>query len=128
MAIFDLDHFKSINDGFGHAVGDEVLKNFAQVAGAQIRAGDMLARIGGEKFGLLFPRATPAQAHGACERIREALAGASVKASDWPVRVTVSVGISGLEDADTTQTVMRSADRALYAAKDQGRNRSSLAA
>lgn len=125
VAIFDLDHFKQVNDRFGHAVGDAVLRAFAATAGAQVREGDMLARIGGEEFGIVFPGLTLDRAHRVCERIREAVAAQVVQAGDWPVRATVSIGIAPLAPGGDT---LERADRALYRSKQAGRNRSSLAA
>lgn len=128
VAIFDLDHFKRINDTFGHAIGDDVLCAFARVAEGQIRNGDSVARIGGEEFGFIFPKLPGEHAHAVCERIREAVAAISVKAGDLPVRVTVSIGIAQFREYDDQVSAMSRADEALYAAKRQGRNQSSLAA
>lgn len=128
LAIFDLDHFKRVNDRFGHSVGDEVLCAFARAAESQTRSGDMLARLGGEEFGLFFPDIRPEQARLVCERIREAVAAMSVKAGDWPVKVTVSIGIAARVADDSPASIMHRADQALYASKGHGRNRSSVAA
>ena len=128
VAIFDLDHFKQINDRFGHAVGDEVLRAFAATAGSQVRGGDMLARIGGEEFGVIFANLSAERARAVCERIREAVAANVVRAGEWPVRATVSIGIADLMQEDAPGNVVARADRALYRSKDEGRNRSSLAA
>ena len=128
VALFDLDHFKRINDVFGHAVGDDVLRRFARTAEAQTRGGDMLARIGGEEFGLLLPGLSVDQAHIACERIRASIEAASAQGGGWPTPLTVSIGIAAIARDDTAASVTRRADEALYAAKHQGRNRASLAA
>jgi diguanylate cyclase (GGDEF)-like protein len=124
----DLDHFKHVNDTFGHAVGDKVLQAFARSAEAQVRGGDMLARIGGEEFGLIFSNITPEQAQMVCERIRTVVAATQIKAGDWPVAYTVSIGIGAFCSGDDPAEVMRRSDKALYWSKQQGRNRSSLAA
>lgn len=128
VAIFDLDHFKRINDTFGHAIGDNVLCAFARVAEGQICGGDSVARIGGEEFGFIFPKIPGEHAYAVCERIREAVAAIAVKAGDWPVRVTVSIGIAQFREGDDRISALSRADEALYAAKKQGRNQSSLAA
>ena len=132
IAIFDLDHFKRINDAVGHAVGDEVLRAFARAAEAQVRSGDMLARIGGEEFGLIFAAIPVSTAQAVCERIREAVAATpvypGVRAGVAGVRVTVSVGLASLHEADDVAAVMRRADEALYVSKTEGRDRLSLAA
>lgn len=128
IAIFDLDHFKRINDTFGHAIGDNVLCAFARVAEGQIRNGDSVARIGGEEFGFIFPKLPGEHAHAVCERIRKAVERISVKSGDLPVRVTVSIGIAQFRDGDDQVSALSRADGALYAAKRHGRNQSSLAA
>ena len=128
VAIFDLDHFKRINDTFGHAIGDDVLCAFARVAEGQIRNGDSVARIGGEEFGFIFPKLPGEHAHAVCERIREAVAAISVKSGDLPVPVTVSIGITQFREGDDQVSALSRADEALYIAKRQGRNQSLLAA
>ena len=127
IAIFDLDHFKRVNDMFGHAIGDEVLRAFARTARLQIRDGDLLARIGGEEFGIVFRQVPPDRVYLVCERIRQAVAADVVRAGDWPVHVTVSIGIATLDVGDDPFDVLKRADRALYKSKEEGRNRSSLA-
>ena len=128
VAMFDLDHFKRVNDTHGHGVGDRVLQAFAAAAQAQTRSGDMLARIGGEEFGLLFPAISIEIAASACERIRLAVAAMEVRAGDWPVRVTVSIGIAPIAHDGAAAAILGAADAALYRAKEAGRNRASRAA
>lgn len=128
VAIFDLDHFKRVNDTYGHAVGDAVLRAFARTAEAQVRSGDMLARIGGEEFGLILPDIGVDVARAACERIRAGVAALSVPAGEARVAATVSVGLAALGEARDVADAMRRADEALYVSKAGGRNRLSLVA
>ncbi len=124
VALLDLDRFKRINDRFGHDVGDEVLKKFAEVALKLTRPGDMLARLGGEEFGLLFEDTSIEQAYEICERIRREL-GDTILVND--VRVTVSGGVA-LLGSDGLAAALKAADEALYRAKESGRDRLLLAA
>lgn len=128
VAMLDLDHFKRINDRSGHAAGDAVLRRFAEIAPACLRAGDTIARIGGEEFALLLPGATIAQAEFVVERLRTAVRTGPALHGSLAIFVTVSAGIAsygpGCEDPD----VLRRADEALYAAKADGRDRLAVAA
>lgn len=126
VALFDLDHFKRINDEYGHAAGDRVLQTFATIARACVREGDLVARIGGEEFGVLLPGASVGQARIVCERVRATVASTATAVGDIQVRITVSAGIAAI-GADAGG-VMRDADAALYRAKNEGRNRLQLAA
>lgn len=129
LALFDLDHFKLVNDTHGHATGDRVLVLFAAVLRGTVRTGDVVARIGGEEFAVLLEGAGVEQARMVCERIRTRLAaseGHSI-AGD-PVHVTVSVGLAALAPEASAQDVFKAADAALYRAKESGRNRLSVAA
>lgn len=120
----DLDHFKLVNDRYGHAAGDEVLKSFADAVGQQVRAGDLVGRIGGEEFAVLLPDAGAAEAAEVAERIRAAVAGREIRTAAAQVPVTVSIGLASLgpEHGDP-QRLLDDADAALYAAKQAGRNR-----
>lgn len=129
LALFDLDHFKLVNDTHGHATGDRVLVLFAAVLRGTVRTGDVVARMGGEEFAVLLEGAGVEQARMVCERIRIRLAaseGHSI-AGD-PVHVTVSVGLAALAPEASAQDVFKAADAALYRAKESGRNRLSVAA
>ena len=120
LALIDLDHFKAINDTHGHPVGDRVLVDTAQRLRAAGRAGDHLARIGGEEFAWILPGTDGHGAMAAVERFRRSTEQANV----GPVpRVTLSVGVCELSDADDVEELYRLADVALYAAKQRGRNR-----
>lgn len=123
VAILDLDHFKSINDGHGHAAGDDVLRGFAGAVHEAMRQTDVFGRYGGEEFLLILTGSTAASAADAVERIR-----AAVAARDWTaiapgLGVTVSAGISAFRKGDTIEQLLKRADNALYQAKRAGRNR-----
>ncbi|HEY9027752.1 MAG TPA: GGDEF domain-containing protein, partial [Burkholderiaceae bacterium] len=130
VAILDLDWFKAINDRFGHAGGDAVLRGFCDLARAELRAGDLFARYGGEEFVLLMPAtATPEAARCVVERIRHAVA-----AQDWQAvlgpgagAVTVSAGVATWRRDESPEAVLARADAALYDAKHHGRNRCVIA-
>lgn len=122
LAIIDLDHFKRINDAYGHATGDRVLQIFASVAATCLRDGDVLARYGGEEFVLLLPNSDPLQFSSCCERLREAFAQAEL--IDLKVsNISLSVGMTMLSMDDDLDQALQRADQALYRAKDNGRNR-----
>lgn len=120
----DLDHFKRINDHFGHAAGDEALRVFSAILRETTRAVDLLGRIGGEEFAILLPETGRAAALGVAERLRAAVEQASVAFQESvPIRFTVSVGVTVLQPGDTLDSLLARADDALYAAKNGGRNR-----
>jgi diguanylate cyclase (GGDEF)-like protein len=129
LLFLDLDHFKSLNDRYGHLAGDDVLMKFVQVVHDNIRPTDFLFRIGGEEFCCLLPRTRADQAHTVAERIRHQFDVASVLVAGTPVKATVSIGIASTEAVGyDIDTLMRKADMAVYAAKRQGRNRVVIAA
>ncbi len=121
-ALLDLDHFKQVNDRFGHAVGDQVLVQMGELLRASTRAGDVLARLGGEEFLVILTAASLPVAQEVCERLR-----ARVQRHDWSaladgLAVTLSIGLASAPPYDLQQ-LTEAADRALYRAKDAGRNR-----
>ena len=119
---FDLDHFKSINDNFGHGMGDTMLQLFASVARKTMRSSDVIGRIGGEEFVAVLS-GTPAEAGIAAERVRAAFETATLDPKNQGVRATVSIGVAcGPADIAVDQLITR-ADAALYRAKANGRNR-----
>lgn len=128
VAVFDLDHFKAINDRFGHDVGDHVLQSFARIARSVVREDDVVARLGGEEFGILFPGADIARAQYLSERLRTTLAATPLRHGEALVELTVSAGIAAIDGGESAAAVLRAADRALYAAKAEGRDRLRLAA
>lgn len=124
LGVLDLDRFKTVNDRFGHQVGDELLKLLVQTLQSQSRAGDVVARIGGEEFAVLIADATQDEAVAVFERIRATIAALSVTVGDKIVRVTTSIGVTtaGPDDTDVDDLFAR-ADAALYDAKAAGRDR-----
>jgi diguanylate cyclase (GGDEF)-like protein len=122
VLLFDLDHFKSINDRFGHAVGDDALKVFAATAGANVRATDVIGRLGGEEFAAILPGGAP-EAVMVAERLRAAFESAGVAISGHQIGATVSVGIATAVAPIGIDTLIARADAALYRAKGNGRNR-----
>jgi len=123
MAAFmaDLDHFKQVNDEYGHQAGDNVLAAFGQLLREQTRATDILARFGGEEFVVLLPHTGMAQAVAIAERTREALALLQIEPVPHPV--TGSFGVAVLAPGERAEGLIRRMDASLYAAKDAGRNR-----
>lgn len=128
VAIFDLDHFKAVNDRFGHDVGDHVLQCFARIARGAVREVDVVARLGGEEFGIVFPGIDIAQAQQLSERLRATVAATQLRHGQASVRLTVSAGIAAIDGGGSAAAVLRAADLALYAAKADGRDRLQLAA
>ncbi|MBB3315213.1 diguanylate cyclase (GGDEF)-like protein [Rhizobium sp. BK181] len=128
VLVFDLDHFKSINDTFGHAGGDRVLKVFAGELAANCRAGDTAARLGGEEFALVLKEMAPGRAEMVAERIRKAFAAREIYLEDETLKCTVSVGVApGRSMPMDFDAMLSAADKALYEAKRAGRNRIELA-
>ena len=123
LAILDLDHFKSINDRFGHEAGDQVLIRVARLLCDVLRASDTVVRSGGEEFVILMPSTDDGAATACCERIR-----AAIRAEAWGtvaagLDVSASVGVAGTEDPDDLEALIRLADQRLYDAKRTGRDR-----
>lgn len=126
VMIFDIDHFKSINDRFGHPAGDEILKLFATVVTHSLRMTDLSGRIGGEEFAALLPCSLE-EAVIAAERVREAFATSGIAVDDAPVETTVSIGVAGGPVGIELDVLLAAADTALYQAKRAGRNRIEIA-
>ena len=134
LLVLDIDHFKGINDSYGHLAGNEVLKSFSNVVKEQLRDVDTVCRYGGEEFTVLLPGAGPEVGMQIAERLRQTVAAHSVhlpsvgKTTPLPIRVTVSVGAASYPAmAETPQDLMRNADRAMYiGSKQRGRNRAAL--
>ena len=129
MALVDIDHFKAVNDTYGHLVGDRVLKSLAQALTSHLRDYDRAGRFGGEEFVLLLPQTSEADACGIAERLRSHVAGLQVPVSDRPnaptVSLTISIGVTAMEPGETRELtdLLAAADSALYHAKQTGRNR-----
>lgn len=126
VMIFDIDHFKSVNDRFGHAAGDDVLQVFANVVIGSLRITDLIGRVGGEEFAALLPCSVE-EAVVAAERVREAFEASGVAIDDAPLETTVSIGVAGGPAKTELEVLMASADTALYQAKRTGRNRVEVA-
>jgi diguanylate cyclase (GGDEF)-like protein len=123
MAIADLDHFKQINDRFGHAAGDRALEHFVDTCRAELRGGDAIGRLGGEEFGLLLPATDLAGGREVVERLRLRLKAIPSPKLPASVGLSVSIGITELSSDDLPERIMSRADTALYAAKTGGRDR-----
>ncbi|PWC31111.1 diguanylate cyclase [Azospirillum sp. TSO35-2] len=122
--VLDVDHFKRINDTYGHATGDDALRMVAAGCQAILREYDILGRLGGEEFVVVLPGATADESRVVAERVRRHLARMPIEAPDGVFRLTASIGIAGLDGAtDTLERAIHRADLALYRAKHMGRNR-----
>jgi len=120
----DLDHFKTINDHYGHHVGDQVLQHFSRILGDSVRNIDLVGRWGGEEFAILMPGTNLEDAVQAAERMRQAVQQATPPMADREFRYTASFGVAELRtDTPTMVSLLGRADAALYRAKDLGRNR-----
>jgi diguanylate cyclase (GGDEF)-like protein len=122
VMIFDIDHFKSINDRFGHPAGDEILKLFAAVVVNSLRITDLSGRVGGEEFAALLPCSLE-EGVVVAERVREAFESSGIVADEGPVDTTVSIGVAGGPAGTELEVLLAAADTALYQAKRGGRNR-----
>jgi diguanylate cyclase len=123
LAMVDVDHFKRINDEYGHPVGDEVLKGIARVLAGSVRQMDVVSRLGGEEFGVLLPCTTLEEGQGVAERIRQYIAEMRLVANGIVVSVTASVGLANVRAVSSSAELLEEADKALYAAKNAGRDR-----
>jgi len=123
VVVMDVDHFKRINDQFGHDAGDRALKTFADVIRASIQPDDVAARLGGEEFCLVLPNTSPRASMAIVERIRAAIETLAVATPSGVVRTTVSAGVVYSTGLETLQSLLARADEALYQAKASGRNR-----
>jgi diguanylate cyclase (GGDEF)-like protein/PAS domain S-box-containing protein len=125
VLLVDIDHFKGVNDHYGHAIGDDVLRSTATAMRSVLRDGDILARWGGEEFLCLLPNTGGDEGTEIAERVRIAVANIQLSYSGRPVELTISIGVSGLKagGADSVQDMLLRADAALYEAKQAGRNR-----
>jgi len=122
--MFDLDHFKKINDRFGHATGDSALIVFARTATASLRSTDLIGRLGGEEFAAILPNMNADEALAAADRVRRAFVEAAKEIDGHPVLGTLSAGVAVTTDSMTTvDELLSRADEALYQAKTRGRNR-----
>jgi diguanylate cyclase (GGDEF)-like protein len=122
--LLDIDHFKKVNDQFGHQAGDDVLAHFASLMQANTRGIDKAARLGGDEFAVLFPESDAMDAAAAMERLRQRLEKNPVNVGGIDILETSSIGITEYRGGDITPDMVRTrADQLLYAAKHAGRNR-----
>ncbi|WP_158616832.1 GGDEF domain-containing protein [Acidovorax sp. FJL06] len=128
LAMIDIDHFKTINDTYGHVAGDRVLRALATLLNNMLRGSDYLCRYGGEEFGLILPQISPEHAGILLERLRKAVENADTLLDDGVtvVKLTISVGVMPLREGVAPGTMVRMADELLYASKQAGRNCVSL--
>jgi diguanylate cyclase (GGDEF)-like protein len=121
--MFDLDHFKKINDTYGHAAGDQVLRTVATICQDELRGADILGRVGGEEFVIVMPETALEGAAATAERLREKFSESPVAFTGQDIPVTASFGVTALDESDVdVATTIKRADNALYAAKGGGRN------
>lgn len=125
MMIADIDHFKQVNDQYGHPVGDELLKQFSLLLKAVLRDKDLIARWGGEEFVVMLHQANPNEAYKIAERLRRTIESTTFKINQHHIHITVSFGIAPLNtnDEEPLYTSYLRADKALYQAKESGRNK-----
>jgi diguanylate cyclase (GGDEF)-like protein len=122
--MIDVDHFKHVNDTFGHSTGDNALRHLASLMKQELRKIDTLGRLGGEEFAIILPGATLAAAEVFAERLRNTVAASPATHHDQPISLTVSIGVTEIKVGDTcADDTLARADRALYQAKERGRNR-----
>jgi diguanylate cyclase (GGDEF)-like protein len=124
LILLDIDNFKEVNDNFGHAFGDRVLRAVAQEMQGGLRSYDLLGRIGGEEFLIASPGSILDDAAGLAERIRQMIKARKISDGTREIAVTVSAGVTSLSEQDATaEAILQRADEALYLAKQQGRDR-----
>jgi diguanylate cyclase (GGDEF)-like protein len=129
ILMFDIDHFKHVNDTFGHALGDQILQLVTQIARAELRSADVIGRYGGEEFVIVLPMTNAQQAYPLAERIRAGVAALRVPTEKGDAIVTLSIGIVEMAHGVQTKTaeeLIRFSDKAMYAAKQAGRNRTEI--
>jgi two-component system cell cycle response regulator len=123
VGMCDLDHFKMVNDTFGHQAGDAILRGFTTVVQGQLRGYDSVGRYGGEEFLLITPGVTNGGGVGIFERVCARVSGAAMRSDRGAIPVTVSIGVASSSPGSTVDSLLATADRALYQAKADGRNR-----
>ena len=122
LAMLDIDHFKKVNDSFGHSVGDQVLIEFCNICLKELRASDIMGRLGGEEFAIALVESDTEAALAVAERIRKAVASHTVAIGNQEIRFTVSLGVTRMQSDCDLNTMLERADNALYQAKKNGRN------
>lgn len=126
--MFDIDHFKKVNDTYGHLAGDRVLMQVAKTAKAALREGDILMRYGGEEFLVILPGASKEGSRAVGEKLRRMVEETSIADGDQVIRVTISIGVTSYPELEATgeQILVKRSDEALYRAKETGRNKVSM--
>jgi diguanylate cyclase len=124
--MWDIDHFKKVNDNYGHGVGDRVLKLFSEIIQSRIRKVDLFARIGGEEFVLVMPDTELATALTLNDKLRKQLEDCNFHYDGHHCPISASVGIAEFIEGDEAESVMEKADEALYKSKNNGRNRCTI--
>ena len=129
FAYLDLDHFKKINDTYGHAAGDEVLVSFANLVKKTLRQEDLLGRLGGEEFALILVNTRVVEAKQKLELLRKSVAKMTINYAEQPLKITVSLGVADWDrpHKENLISLMKRADNALYSAKSSGRNQLAFA-
>ena len=122
IIVFDIDHFKRVNDILGHDVGDEILKEIAARLATNMRAIDIVSRYGGEEFMVAMPGITEMEAFHAADRVRALIGGTPVSVDGEALQITTSAGVAQVRPGEKLRDVFKRADDALYKAKQQGRN------
>lgn len=122
VLIIDIDHFKQVNDKYGHNIGDLVIQSAANVLKSNLKEADLLCRWGGEEFLVLLPNMNISQAHELADRMRETVAARSIKVNGNDINITISSGVAEYRKTETPEELINRADIALYQAKEQGRN------
>ncbi|MBU1215641.1 MAG: GGDEF domain-containing protein [Gammaproteobacteria bacterium] len=128
VMVLDIDHFKNVNDSYGHLVGDAALKSLAYIMQHNLRPHDLLVRYGGEEFAILLPDTGLKEARSIAERLRQMVAANELVSNGVAFKITVSSGIASIDDEDDLESSFAQADEALYRAKESGRNRVEIAA
>ena len=125
LLMLDIDHFKKINDTYGHSTGDQVLQWFSLNCKAKLRQGDILARLGGDEFVIFLPHTDVVEAQMIAERLRSEIAASPAQTAQGKIRVNISIGVASHNPQEQVEleTLLNHADRALYQAKQNGRNR-----
>jgi len=124
--MIDIDHFKKVNDTYGHTAGDTVLADVAKILTNSIRQSDLAGRLGGDEFAIILPHTDIKDGLVAAQKIRKAVEQAQFTDKEDVIKVTISIGVAICSDTDTTLDIIKHADKALYMAKENGRNQVKL--
>ena len=123
IILFDVDHFKEVNDTYGHIAGDQLLQTIVERFSRNLRQMDIFGRYGGDEFVILLPETNIDQARLAAERLHQIVTSNSVETSRGIIPIQISIGVANLDDSDDMETLLIKTDQALYKAKETGRNR-----